>query len=169
MSDMTEKLIAEMVNVFGEDVRRINHAMTVLWHARRIRAVEGGDELVVDAAAVLHDIGIHEAERKYNSAAGKYQELEGPPIAAKILEKLGIGGETAEHICSIVGKHHSAKDIDSVEFRCIWDADWIANIPEECAGKSKEKLAEFIEKILRTRTGRETAKIFYTGNQRNPI
>jgi hypothetical protein len=162
---MTEKLMAEMVNVFGDDVRRINHAMAVLWHAQRIRAVEGGDELVVDAAAVLHDIGIHEAERKYKSTAGKYQELEGPPIAAKILERLGIGGERAEHICCIVGNHHSAKDIDSTEFSCIWDGDWIVNIPEECAGMSKEKLTEFIDKTLRTQTGRDTAKKLYMGNQ----
>ena len=167
MSGMTEKLIAEMVKVFGSDVRRINHAMAVLWHAQRIRAAEGGDELVVEAAAILHDIGIHEAERKYNSAAGKYQELEGPPIAAKILERLGIGGEKAEHICCIVGNHHSARDIDSAEFSCIWDADWIVNIPEECARDGQGETASFIDKILRTKTGRETAKDYSYGQLGN--
>jgi HD superfamily phosphodiesterase len=164
MNEITEKLIAEMAKICGHDVRRINHAMAVLWHAQRIRAAEGGDELVVNAAAVLHDIGIHEAERKHNSAAGKYQELEGPPIAAKILEKLGIGGERAEHICCIVGNHHSARDIDSIEFNCIWDADWIVNMPEEQAGMDREELTSFIERILRTKTGRETAKKLYTDN-----
>jgi hypothetical protein len=158
---MVEKLIAEMLAVFGSDVRRINHAMAVLWHAQRIRTAEGGDQLVVEAAAVLHDIGIHEAERKHGSAAGKYQELEGPPIASKILARLGIDGDKAEHICCIVGNHHSARDIDSAEFSCIWDADWLVNIPEECSGMERDKLAAFIDKIMRTRTGRETARSLY--------
>lgn len=161
---MVDRLISEMTKVFGSDVRRINHAMAVLWHAQRIRAAEGGDALVVDAAAILHDIGIHEAERKHGSAAGKYQELEGPPIASKILEKLGIAGDRAEHICCIVGNHHSARDIDSAEFSCIWDADWIVNIPEECSGMAGDKLASFIDKIMRTRTGRETARGLYLSN-----
>ena len=38
----------------------------------------------------MHDIGIHEAERKYNSSAGNYQELEGPAIAADILSDYGL-------------------------------------------------------------------------------
>jgi predicted HD phosphohydrolase len=162
---MVEKLIAEMVKVFGQDVRRINHAMAVLWHAQRIRAAEGGDQLVVEAAAILHDIGIHEAERKHNSAAGKYQELEGPPIASKILEKLGVECDKAEHVCCIVGNHHSARDIDSAEFNCIWDADWIANIPDECGKMDKDELRAFIGKVFRTKTGRETAEKLYLGNQ----
>jgi hypothetical protein len=161
---MVDKLIAEMVKVFGDDVRRINHAMAVLWHAQRIRAAEGGDALIVEAAAILHDIGIHQAERKHGSAAGKYQELEGPPIAAGILERLGITGERAEQVCCIVGNHHSARDIDSAEFSCIWDADWIVNIPEECSGMDREKLAAFVEKTLRTKTGKETARRLYLHN-----
>lgn len=161
---MTEKLIAQMVRVFGDDVKRINHAMSVLWHAQRIRAAEGGDELVVDAAATLHDIGIHEAEKKYGSAAGKYQEIEGPPIASRILESLDITGERAEHICCIVGNHHSARDIDSIEFSCIWDADWITNIPEEFRNMDRQKLASFIDKVLRTQTGREIAKAIHTAS-----
>jgi HD superfamily phosphodiesterase len=155
---MVEQLIREMVAVFGSDVRRINHAMAVLWHAQRIQAATGADKLIVDAAAILHDIGIHQAERKHGSPAGKYQEMEGPPIASRILEKLGIAGEKAEHICCIVGNHHSARDIDSAEFRCVWDADWIVNIPEECEKSDGAKLALFIEKTLRTKPGKEIAR-----------
>jgi HD superfamily phosphodiesterase len=80
-------LTDEKKKVFGTDKRRIEHALTVLDYAERIRTVGGGDALVVRAAAILHDIGIHEAERKYGSSAGKYQQIEGPPIAEKILRK----------------------------------------------------------------------------------
>ena len=119
--DVAGALIAEMKKVFGADERRIRHALGVLDYAERILAREGGDPLVVKAAAILHDIGIHEAERKHGSAGGKYQEMEGPPIAREILERVGVDAERAEHVCRIVGSHHSG-GIDTPEFRVIWDA-----------------------------------------------
>ena len=62
-----DRLIAEMKNVFGEDRRRIDHALAVLGFAQTILAAEGGDPLIVKAAAILHDIGI-QASRAKNTA-----------------------------------------------------------------------------------------------------
>ncbi len=45
---------------------------------------------IIDIAALLHDIGIPEAERKCNSCAGRHQEQEWPPIARDMLSKLNI-------------------------------------------------------------------------------
>jgi putative nucleotidyltransferase with HDIG domain len=92
-SFMRDTLLDEMKKVFAEDQKRIEHALAVLNYAEQIQAVEGGDPLIVRAAAILHDIGIHEAERKYGSSAGKYQEAEGPPIAKEILSKYDIPTE----------------------------------------------------------------------------
>jgi len=75
-----EDIAAEMRKLFGEDQKRIDHALSVLSFAEQILNDEPGDREVVVAAALLHDIGIHEAERKYGSSAGRYQEIEGPPI-----------------------------------------------------------------------------------------
>jgi endogenous inhibitor of DNA gyrase (YacG/DUF329 family) len=112
-----DKLIARMRDIFGQDEKRINHALRVLDYAEQIGAAEGGDPLVIRAAAILHDIGIHEAERKYNSTAGQYQEIEGPPIAEPILKENDVDPAQIEHICRIVANHHSARDIDTLEFR----------------------------------------------------
>ncbi|MFH1370757.1 MAG: HD domain-containing protein [Planctomycetota bacterium] len=158
---MREKLIRRMKGVFGDDQKRIDHALAVLKYAEQIHAAEGGDSNVIIAAAILHDIGIHEAERNYGSAAGKYQELEGPPIARNILKDEGLTSETIEHICKIIANHHSAMDIDTLEFRVIWDADWLVNIPDECGKMSKDKLKGFIEKIFKTNKGRQLAKELY--------
>lgn len=106
---MRDKLIREMKNVFGSDKKRINHALTVLDYAEQIQVAEGGDPLIVKAAAILHDIGIAEAERKYGSSAGNYQEIEGPPIARKILKNYGLANEIIEHICKIIANHHMQK------------------------------------------------------------
>lgn len=40
---------------------------------------------LLESAALLHDIGIKESERKYHSSAGHYQEIEGPAIAKCLL------------------------------------------------------------------------------------
>ena len=150
-------LIAAMKSEFGTDERRINHALQVLENASEIYRVEGGDVLVVTAAAVLHDIGIQEAERKYGSSAGRYQEKEGPPIAGPIMEGLGLGDETIDHVTRIIANHHSARDIDTLEFRILWDSDWLVNIPDEFPDQTREKRLKLIEKVFKTQTGRRLA------------
>jgi hypothetical protein len=157
-----------MKSYFGDDERRINHAMSVLGFAREIRGIEGGDEVVVECAAALHDIGIHEAERKHGSSAGNFQEIEGPPIAKGILAELAANAENVlteeriEHIAAIIANHHSARDIDTLEFRIIWDSDWLVNIPDEYDLNDKDKINNIVETVFKTDTGRKIASdIFY--------
>ncbi|MBN1806757.1 MAG: HD domain-containing protein [Sedimentisphaerales bacterium] len=152
-----EELISCMKDVFGTDQKRIEHALTVLDYAEQIHNIEGGDPLIVRAAATLHDIGIHQAERKHNSSAGKYQEIEGPPIARGILEKQNISDEAIEHICKIIANHHSARDIDTIEFRIIWDADNIVNLSDDLNEVSNEKLQKIMNKRFMTVEGRRIA------------
>jgi len=74
----------------------------VLAYAEQILAGETADPRVVVPAAILHDIGIRQAEAKYGSGAGTYQEIEGPPIARPILQRAGIEPEVVEHVCRII-------------------------------------------------------------------
>ena len=157
ISVIREKLIDEMKKVFGEDQKRIEHALAVLNYAEQIQAAEGGDPLVVKAAAILHDIGIIQAERKHGSTAAKYQEIEGPIIAREILAKFNLDKADVEHICRIIANHHSAKNIDTIEFRIVWDADWLVNLPMNFTDTSKEKLKEIIDKTFKTCKGRQMA------------
>jgi hypothetical protein len=148
-----QRLIDEMTATFGDDERRIQHALSVLAYAEQILDSQGGNAVVVTAAAILHDIGIREAERKHGSNAGCYQEIEGPPIARAILNKMGLDIPTVEHICRIIGSHHSARDIDTPEFRIVWDADWLVNIPSEYGDMEKNELAALIDRVFRTGKG----------------
>ena len=50
-----QQLAAQMRDVFGDDQKRIDHALGVLSFAEQIQRTEGGDPLVVKAAAILHD------------------------------------------------------------------------------------------------------------------
>ncbi|HJN17164.1 MAG TPA: HD domain-containing protein [Armatimonadota bacterium] len=150
-------LLADLVDAmearFGDDSRRIAHALKVLDRAQEILAHEQADVRVVFAAAVLHDIGIQEAERKHGSSAGGYQEIEGPPIARPIMEGLGMGEDTVDHVCRIIANHHSARDIDTPEFRVIWDADWLVNLPDDFGHLAHDKLCELAETVFKTPTG----------------
>lgn len=155
---LCQSLIREMKAVFGDDRKRIQHALEVLNFAEQIVPSLQADPLVVKASAVLHDIGIRAAERTHGSSAGTYQEIEGPPIARGILGALGVDAQRIEHICRIVGSHHSANDVETPEFRIIWDADRLANAAEECAGKDPQQLREWIDKVYRTDAGRDLAR-----------
>ncbi|MFC1672287.1 HD domain-containing protein, partial [Planctomycetota bacterium] len=115
---------------------------------------EGGDPRVVIAAGLLHDIGIHEAERVHGSASAKFQEQEGPPIARRIMEKIGFDEETIEHVCRIVGSHHTGGDIDTPEFRIVWDADLIVNMRKKDGSVSAAGLEKY-----KTKAGRERATV----------
>ena len=150
-----------MKALFGDDEKRINHALAVLERVEQINQSHNADELIVISAAILHDIGILQAERVHNLNAGKYQEMEGPPIAEKILKKLNIDEDAIEHICKIIANHHSAKDKPTVatkEFQVIWDADWLINFTDVYPDINPQKKLELIEKNFKTDKGRQLAK-----------
>ena len=69
--------------------RLVNHALKVYGFAKIIGEEEHLPEkkqTILEMASVLHDIGIRPSEAKYQSCSGKYQEIEGPPIALKLLK-----------------------------------------------------------------------------------
>ena len=88
----TAKLAVLAAKYDAGDPRRVQHLMKVYAFCRLIGQAEGLDERtqnLLEAAALLHDIGIHEAERKHGSSAGKWQEQEGPAAAAPLLAQAG--------------------------------------------------------------------------------
>jgi HD superfamily phosphodiesterase len=162
---LCNRLIEDMKKIFGDDRKRINHALEVLKYAEQIQLVEGGDPLVVKAATILHDIGIHEAQNKHGSTAGNFQEIEGPPIAKEILVKHGIEAGLVEHVCEIIGKHHSAKNIDTTEFRIVWDADCLVNIGEQLENADEGKRKELIDSTFKTQKGQQLATELFVDSQ----
>lgn len=152
-----------MMEYFGVDRRRIEHALGVARHAENILRHEPGDREVVLAAAFLHDIGIHEAERKYASTAGNLQEIEGPPIARQVLTKIGYAPAFIDEVCAIIASHHSPGEVETDNFRIIWDSDWLVNVGDELDLEDVDKLRQSIDRIFMTPTGRRLAGELYLG------
>jgi beta-glucanase (GH16 family) len=157
---LTAGLIEQMEAVFSENRGMIEHTMTVYGYAMEIRQDGGGDPLVVGAAALLHDIGIPKAKQVHGSSAGKYQEIEGPPIAREIMMDLGMKEGQIGSVCRIIANHHSASDpavVATPEFAAVWDADWLVNFPGRYRDKSNEEREGLIEEIFKTVRGKSMA------------
>lgn len=160
----TGKVIEAMIEYFGTDLRRINHFLKVFSFAKTIGEGEGLDtdsQNLLEVSAIVHDIGIKQSELKYNSSAGKYQELEGPAEAEKLLSKLGYDSEFISKVCYLVGHHHTYSQIDSMPYRILVEADFLVNLFEDGASINAVVSAE--EKIFRTPTGIKLLKKMYFG------
>lgn len=150
-----------MEDYFGTDTKRINHAKKVTAFTEEILKKEKADYDVVIASAILHDVGIKEAERKYNLSSGKLQEKEGPPIARKILTKLGFPEDFIKEVCDIIAHHHSPGKINTNNFKILYDSDRLVNLRDECDLQDKKKLSKIIERGFLTKTGKELARKTY--------
>ena len=157
---LKDRVAIEMKRYFKSDFKRIGHATRVARYAETIGRTEGGNLAVILCAAYLHDIGIHEAEKKYDSTAARYQEELGPPIAKEILTKLGATAEMVEEVCDIVGHHHHPRDEETTTFKALYDADLIANLEDNKKEEPIEaaKLDAIIAKSFLTQSGGIEAK-----------
>lgn len=157
----TDFLIPEMERVFSETRGMIDHTNTVHGYAMEIQGVEGGDAFIVGASAILHDIGIPKAREIHGSSSGQYQEMEGPPIAREILTRHKVPAAAIDHICGIVANHHSDKDpaiVTTLEFKILWDADWLVNFPGRHRESTPKEKEDAIESTFKTAKGKLLAR-----------
>lgn len=159
--ELKNEIIKKMIIYFGYNNNHINHTYRVLDYAEEISDIEKGDPDIVISSAILHDIGIPDCKKKYKSIEGQLQEIEGPPVAREILESLSINEEIIKEVCEIVGCHHSPGEIETMNFKIMWDADWLVNLSDVYDTKDKTKLAEIIYKTFMTKSGLEKAKEIY--------
>jgi HD superfamily phosphodiesterase len=155
-----QTLLQAMEDYFGQDIKRIRHAKTVVSYAERILPeTTGANPNVVIAAAVLHDIGIKNAETTHGSSAAQFQELEGPPVARDILVKLGYDEPFIAEVCDIVGHHHHPATEETVNFDVLYDSDLLTNIQE--SGKHEDTSSSGTGKSMagtfRTEAGKRIA------------
>ena len=136
------------------DARRIQHFLKVYAYADLIGQLEhlpADTQEILVTAAVLHDIGIHAAEEKYGSSSGKYQELEGPAIARKLLEPFSCSPSFTSRVCWLIGHHHTYTSVDGPDYQILLEADFLVNAYED--ELDKDAIRTFRDKIFRTKSG----------------
>ena len=157
-----EKLLTAMMEYDHGDVPRIQHFVKVYEFARMIGLMEGLDaktQFTLESAAVVHDIGIHISEQKYGSSSGKYQELEGPTEAKKLLDELEWPADVTERVCYLVGHHHTYHDMDGMDYQILVEADFLVNLFEDKV--SPEGCKNAYHKIFRTESGKRLYQTMY--------
>ncbi len=159
---MIGDLIMAMAKENKGDNRRINHVLKMYGLALTIAQAEDlqGEELLsVEAAAVLHDIGIAHCEKTFGKCTGKMQEEYGPAIAQRILEQTSMSEQSKQRVLYLIAHHHTYDNIDGIDYRIIVEADFLVNADEKNISKSAFDKA--YDKFFRTRAAKELAKLMF--------
>lgn len=152
----TAPLILKMCAYEEGEVKRVNHFLKVYGFAKTIGEGEGLPaevQEVLEAAAIVHDIGIKLSLEKYGSSAGPYQEKEGPAIAREMLAGLGAVPALIDRVCYLVGHHHTYDNIDGLDYQALVEADFLVNIFE--GGMERPEIEAVRKNIFKTKTGLE--------------
>ncbi len=163
MSD-TARVLNAMLDYYAGDIRRVNHFLKVFGFAKAIGEAEGLDarlQEILEIAALTHDIGIKLSEVKYNSAAGKYQETEGPPEARALLSPLGLNDEIIERVCHLISRHHTYDEIDGQDLQILIEADFLVNAHEDKL--SENAIRAMRKRVFKTVSGIKRLDKLYLG------
>ena len=157
-----DRLFHAMCDYDKGDAPRIAHFTKVWTYARIIGLGEGLDvntQNTLEAAAILHDIGIHKAERGFSSSAGSLQEKLGPGEAVKLMTDLGFDRSMIGRVSYLIGHHHTYTDIEGMDYQILVEADFLVNIHED--DMTPEQIERAYEKIFKTGTGKKLFRDLY--------
>lgn len=159
---MITKLTTSMIEYYAGDAKRIQHFLKVQGFARLIAARENLGErerTIIEAAAVVHDVGIKIGEKLYGVCTGKQQEQLGPPMAKRMLADAGYPADVTERVCQLVARHHTYTDIDGIDLQILIEADLIVNLCEDGAGQ--DGILSAYNEIFKTDSGKLMCRMVF--------
>ena len=145
----------KMIAFSNGNIHDIDHLIRVWTYAKTIGELEGLDteaQVILEIAAITHDIACPLCREKYGNTNGKYQEAEGAPLVRAFLADTGLNGAQIDRIAWLVGHHHTFSGIDGLDYQILVEADYIANATEN--GYSQENVRNFMAKIMKTDSGK---------------
>ena len=162
--DKIGTLTNSMLIYMSGDAKRIQHFIKVHAFAKMLgvaEELETNTLFLLETAALVHDCGIKNGEKKYGKGhcTGQYQEQEGPQVARELLLKLHYDMAAIERVCYLVGHHHTYNDIDGIDYQLLVEADFLANFYEDSC--SKDTIKNVVRRIFKTKTGIEMCKTMY--------
>ena len=149
------EVVHKMIMFDRKDPRRIQHFLKVYMFAALIGKMEGlppKQQKILEIAAILHDIGIYPAEKKYGFSNGKLQEQEGPAYARELLNEIGgYEPELIDRVCFLIAHHHTYAGVDELDWQILMEADFLVNSFEK--GLPEEAIKEFRCNVFKTKSG----------------
>jgi len=162
MDNKIAKVALAMMQRNCGDTKRIEHSLKVFGYARLLGLAESLNENILEIlelTSLLHDIGIHVAEKKYGKSTSHYQETEGPPVAREILTSLDFNPETVDRVCFIISKHHTFTAVDGIDFQLLVEADFLVNSTED--HMTDRQITHFAKNIFRSESGFMYLKLLF--------
>lgn len=154
-------IINYMINYEKGCAKRVNHFLKVHSFAKIIAENEKVDKetsFLIEVVSILHDIGIRASLEKYNSSSGKYQQIEGPALAEKVLKEKGFEKDFIDRICFLIAHHHEYDNIDGIDYQILIEADFLVNIFED--DLNRDNILN-IKKHFKTKAGIELLEIMF--------
>lgn len=149
------EILHKMILFDKGDARRIQHFLKVYQYASLIGSLEGlpsEQQVILEIASILHDIGIHPAEQKYGFSNGKLQEQEGPLHARELLEQIGgYAPDLIDRVCFLIAHHHTYEGVDGLDWQILLEADFLVNSYEK--NMSEDAIKKFRSSVFKTKSG----------------
>ena len=149
-----DRLLLAMIEHDKGHPNLIQHFIKVHEFARLIGFREKLDPqqlYTLEAAAIVHDVGILPSLERYGDDAGYHQEELGPAQAEAMLQALAFSKEVIERVSWLVGHHHTYTAIDGKDYQILVEADFLVNLFENHAGP--ETVTRARKNIFVTKTG----------------
>ena len=138
-----------------------------MWtYAKTIGELEGLDpetQLILEVAAMTHDIACPLCRKKYGNTSGKLQETEGEAMVRPFLVDTGLTEAQIGRVAFLVGHHHTLTGIDGLDYQILVEADYIANATEN--GYSQENVDAFTKRIMKTNNGIRLVRTVFCADQ----
>jgi HD superfamily phosphodiesterase len=149
------EVVHKMIMFDRKDPMRIQHFLKVYMFAALIGKMEGlppKQQKILEIAAILHDIGIHPAEKKYGLSNGKLQEQEGPAYARELLNEIGgYEPELIDRVCFLIAHHHTYAGVNELDWQILLEADFLVNSFEK--GLTEEAIKKYRCNVFKTKSG----------------
>ena len=158
ISQIMEKMIS-CSNGNIHDIEHLTHVWTYAKTIGELEELDGETQFILEVSAITHDIACPLCREKYGSASGKRQEEEGPALVRDFLADTDMTPAQIERVAYLVGHHHTLHDIDGLDYQILIEADYIVNACE--GGYDKETVRAFMEKFMRTGSGRRLARAVF--------
>ncbi len=162
MKSTVECVLYKMLNFSKGDAKQIQHFVKVHRYSQIIGEAEKlseEDQLNLEVASIVHDIGIKVAEEKFGYSNAKLQEQEGPAVALELLSDVDMQDEAKQRVAYLVSRHHTYTDVVGMDYVILLEADFLVNFYEE--NYSKEKILSIMNNVFKTETGKTLCRIFF--------
>ena len=156
---MVSQIMEKMIAFSNGNIHDIDHLIRVWTYSKTIGELEGLDaqtQFVLEVAAITHDIACPLCREKYGNTNGKLQEQEGEVMVKEFLADSGMSEDQIKRVAFLVGHHHTFTDIEGIDYQILVEADYIANATEN--GYSQQNVENFIQKIMKTESGKRILK-----------